>query len=83
MSPATITLLLLSFAIVMFVLERIPLAITSIILCLSLVLTGVLDVKEAFTGFIDPNVILFVDMFVIGAALFETGMAKKIGGLNN
>ncbi len=81
MSPATITLLLLSFAIVMFVLERIPLAITSIILCLSLVLTGVLDVKEAFTGFIDPNVILFVDMFVIGAALFETGMAKKIGGL--
>lgn len=81
MSPATITLLLLSFAIVMFVLERIPLAITSIILCLSLVLTGVLDAKEAFTGFIDPNVILFVDMFVIGAALFETGMAKKIGGL--
>lgn len=81
MNPATITLLLLSFAIVMFVLERIPLAITSIILCLSLVLTGVLDAKEAFTGFIDPNVILFVDMFVIGAALFETGMAKKIGGL--
>ncbi|KUQ13480.1 SLC13 family permease, partial [Klebsiella aerogenes] len=43
--------------------------------------TGVLDLKQAFAGFIDSNVILFVAMFVVGGALFETGMANKVGGV--
>ncbi|GHB24449.1 membrane transport protein [Pseudovibrio japonicus] len=81
MSPTTITLLLLLFAIVMFVWERIPLALTSMIVCISLILTGVLDPAEGFAGFVNNNVILFVDMFIIGGALFRTGMASEIGGL--
>ena len=79
MSPATITLLFLLFAIVMFVWEKIPLGVTSMIICVGLVVTGVLDWKTAFAGFIDSNVILFVAMFIVGGALFETGMANKIG----
>ena len=81
MSPATITLLFLLFAIVMFVWEKIPLGVTSMIICVGLVVTGVLDWKTAFSGFIDSNVILFVAMFIVGGALFETGMANKIGGV--
>ena len=81
MSPATITLLFLLFAIVMFVWEKIPLGVTSMIICVGLVVTGVLDFKTAFAGFIDSNVILFVAMFIVGGALFETGMANKIGGI--
>ena len=81
MSPSTITLLFLLFAVVMFVLEKIPLGVTSMIVCCGLVVTGVLDVKTAFAGFIDSNVILFVAMFIVGGALFETGMANKIGGI--
>ena len=81
MSPAIITLLFLVFAIVMFVSEKIPLGLTSMIICVGLVITKVLDWKDAFSGFIDSNVILFVAMFVVGGALFETGMANKIGGL--
>ena len=80
MSPSTITLLFLLFAVVMFALEKIPLGVTSMIVCIGLVVTGVLDVKTAFAGFIDSNVILFVAMFIVGGALFETGMANKIGG---
>ena len=64
MSPATITLLFLLFAIVMFVWEKIPLGVTSMIICVGLVVTGVLDWKTAFAGFIDSNVILFVAMFI-------------------
>ena len=79
MSPSTITLLFLAFAVVMFVLEKIPLGLTSMIVCIGLVLTGVLDAKTAFSGFIDSNVILFVSMFIVGGALFETGMANKVG----
>ena len=48
MSPSTITLLFLAFAVVMFVLEKIPLGLTSMIVCIGLVLTGVLDAKTAF-----------------------------------
>lgn len=81
MSPSTITLLFLVFAVIMFVTEKIPLGLTSMIVCVGLVVTGVLDVQTAFSGFIDSNVILFVAMFIVGGALFETGMANKIGGL--
>ncbi|MDD3253322.1 MAG: SLC13 family permease [Lachnospiraceae bacterium] len=81
MSQATITLLFLAFAIVMFVWEKIPLGVTSMIVCIGLVVTGVLEWKAAFAGFIDSNVILFVAMFIVGGALFETGMANKIGGV--
>lgn len=81
MSPAIITMLFLLFAIIMFVWEKIPLALTSMIVCIGLVLTGVLDSKAAFTGFVNNNVILFVAMFIVGGALFETGMANKIGGI--
>ncbi len=81
MSAATITLLFLLFAIIMFVTEKIPLGLTSMIVCVGLCVTGVLDVKTAFSGFIDSNVILFVAMFIVGGALFETGMANEIGGI--
>ena len=81
MNPTTITLLFLFFAVVMFVFEKIPLGVTSMIVCCGLVVTGVLDVKTAFAGFIDSNVILFVAMFIVGGAFFETGMANKIGGI--
>lgn len=81
MSPTTITLIFLAFAVVMFVTEKIPLAVTLMIVCIGLVITGVLNVNDAFSGFINSNVILFVAMFIVGGALFETGMANEIGSL--
>ncbi len=81
MSPVAITLSLLLFSIVMFVWEKIPLAATAMIVCIVLVVTGIFDVKTAFAGFINQNVILFVAMFVVGGALFETGVTDKIGGI--
>lgn len=81
MSPSTITLLFLAFAIVSFIFEKIPLGLTATIVALGLNLTGVLDAKTTFAGYVNSNVILCVGMFVVGQALFETGMANKIGGL--
>ena len=37
--------------------------------------------ENSICRFIDSNVILFVAMFIVGGALFETGMANKIGGV--
>ena len=81
MSQTTITLLFLVFAIVSFILEKIPLGLTASICALGLTLTGILDVSTTFSQYVNSNVILCVGMFVVGQALFETGMANKIGGL--
>jgi len=81
MSTQTITIGFLLFAIVMFAWEKIPLWVTAMIVAVGLSVTGVLEPKEAFAGFTDTNVLLFIAMFIIGAAFFETGMAQKVGGL--
>ena len=81
MSQTTITLIFLAFAVISFILEKIPLGLTATIVALGLNLTGVLDVKATFAGYVNSNVILCVGMFVVGQALFETGMANRIGGV--
>ena len=81
MSQSTITLLLMVFAMVMFLWNKIPVSVTAMIMPVALVLTGILTPAEAYSGFVNNNVILFTAMFVIGGTLFSTGMAHKIGGL--
>lgn len=81
MSQTTITLLFLAFTIISFVLEKIPLGLTATICALGLTLTGVVDASTTFAQYVNSNVILCVGMFVVGQALFETGMANKIGGV--
>src|SRR5699024_3729574 len=65
----------------MFAWEKIPLAITAMIVAVGLTLVGVLEPEEAFAGFVDGNVLLFMAMFIVGAAFFDTGMAQKVGGV--
>lgn len=81
MSGITITILFLVFAMVMFFWEKIPVWITAMIVLVGLILTDILEPKEAFAGFTDTSVLLYIAMFIVGAALFETGAATKIGGL--
>ncbi|MED0653082.1 SLC13 family permease [Anoxybacillus geothermalis] len=79
MSEVFITLFFLVFAIVMFVWEIIPLSITAMIVAVGLTVSGVLEPADAFAGFVNENVLLFMAMFIVGAAFFETGMAQKVG----
>ncbi len=81
MSPQIITLIFLVFAVVMFAWEKIPLSITAMIVAIGLSLTNVLTPAEAFSGFVNSNVLLFMGMFIVGAAFFDTGMAQRVGGI--
>lgn len=81
MEKQLITLIFLVFAVVMFAWEKIPLWVTAMIVAVGLAATKVLEPNMAFAGFTDSNVLLFIAMFIIGAALFETGMAQKVGGI--
>ena len=50
----------------------IPIAVISSGIMIALILTGVRTPGEAFSGFINTNVVMFVAMFVIGAGLTKT-----------
>lgn len=77
--PAFLTLGVLGVAALLFATEIIPLAVTAMSATIALGLLGVLSPKEIFSGLSNPTVVLFAGMFVIGAAMFKTGLAQTIG----
>lgn len=79
MDPAILTLCVLGVAAILFATEIIPLAVTAMSATIALGLLGVLGPKEIFSGLSNPTVVLFAGMFVIGAAMFKTGLAQTIG----
>ena len=79
MDPAIITLCVLAVAAFLFVTELIPLAVTAMAACTALGILGVLPSKEVYAGLSNSTVVLFGGMFVIGAAMFKTGLAEAIG----
>ena len=79
MSPAVISLLILALCIVLFITRPIPNAATACLGCLLFVLTGVCDVKDAFSGFSNTTVLLMFGMMVVGIAMMDTGVAAIIG----
>jgi len=81
MTPATITLLILAVAAVLFITELIPLAVTAMSVAVALILTKVMDATTTLNYLANSNCILFAGMFVVGAGLFETGVAKQIGDM--
>ena len=58
--------------IIAFATGKVPFSVISSGIILALVLTGIRTPAEAFSGFINTNVIMFVAMFVIGAGLTKT-----------
>ncbi|MDI9519175.1 MAG: SLC13 family permease [Erysipelotrichaceae bacterium] len=74
-----ITLGMLIFAMIMFFTEKIPVWVTSMIVLVIFIVTGILEPRAAFSGFTDSSVLLFMALFIIGDAIFLTGLAQKIG----
>ena len=64
MTPLQITLLILLVTIIAFATGKIPFSVISSGIILALIITKVRTPAEAFSGFINTNVIMFVAMFV-------------------
>ena len=79
MSPAVKCLILLAVVALLFVTELIPLAITAMGGAIACGLLGFIPAKQVFSGLSNSTVVLFAGMFVVGAAMFYTGLAQKIG----
>jgi di/tricarboxylate transporter len=72
-------LLILAGGLYLFVSERLRVDVTAMLLLLALVLTGVLDAKQALSGFASEPAIIVAAVFVISGGLAATGITERLG----
>ena len=75
-----ITLAILAVSAVFFALGRIRSDIVALCALLLLLFCGILTPEEALSGFSNPVVVMMVGLFVVGGAIFQTGLAKMVSG---
>ena len=78
LTPFNITIIILAVSAVFFMSGKIRADLVALCTMLSLMLLGILDPEEALAGFSDKVVIMMVGLFVVGAGIFRTGLAKVI-----
>ena len=75
-----ITLVILAVSAVFFALGRVRSDIVALCALILLLFFGILTPEEALAGFSNPVVIMMVGLFVVGGAIFQTGLAKQVSG---
>ena len=73
------TLAILIVTAILFAVGRVRSDIIALCALICLLLTGHLTVAEALSGFSSPVVIMMAGLFIVGGAVLQTGLAKKIG----
>lgn len=81
MEASHLVIALLVMAVVIFATEKVSVDVVTLALLAVLVLSGVLRVDEAFAGFSNDVIIMLGSIFIIGAAMRETGMLDRMGAL--
>ncbi len=74
-----LTLAILMAMLVLFVSNRLRLDLVALMGLLALTLSGLVTTGEALAGFADPVVLMIAALFVVGAGLFQTGVADALG----
>ncbi|MGD8736330.1 MAG: SLC13 family permease [Anaerolineae bacterium] len=71
---------ILAVAILLFVSERLRVDVVALIVLVALVLTGLVTIEEAFSGFASPAVIVVWAVFIVSGGLTRSGVADLIAG---
>jgi len=72
---ALLTLALLLATVAALASQRLRPDVTALLATLFLVVSGVLEAGEAFSAFGQPVIVIVASIYIIGAALYETGVA--------
>lgn len=75
------TFIILFVTILLFISNKIRVDLVAMMALLALVITGILEPAEALAGFSNSVVIMIAGLFVIGASLLRTGLAKMAGNV--
>lgn len=79
-TPMWLTLIVLIVSIALFIWDRWRVDIVALGVLLSLAILGVVTPQEAVAGFSNNTLISFAALFVVGGAVFQTGLADLIAG---
>ncbi len=74
-----LTLAILVVAIVLFVTEWVRLDVVALGVMIALMLTGLVTTAQGLAGFANPTVIAIAALFIVGGAVFQTGLAAMLG----
>lgn len=74
------TLIILLISAAFFAAGKVRSDLVALCALTALLLTGILTPQEALSGFSNPVVLMMAGLFVVGGAIFQTGLAKKAGG---
>jgi di/tricarboxylate transporter len=77
-ADAAFTLLLLLATLLVMASQRFRTDLVALVVMTVLVLSGIVDPGAAFTAFGQPVIVIVACVYVLGAALFETGVANII-----
>lgn len=72
-------IIILIFTLILFIMDRLPIALTAMISAIAMALFGAMDYEEIYAGFASDLVMLVLGMLIVGRALFETGVVQIIG----
>lgn len=72
-------LLILAGGLYLFISERLRVDVSAMLILLALVLTGVLDSRQALSGFASEPAIIVAAVFVISGGLAATGITERLG----
>ena len=75
-----LTLSVLFIAAVMFAIGKIRSDVVALCALIVLMVAGILTPDEALSGFSNSVVIMMIGLFVVGGAIFQTGLAKMVSG---
>lgn len=76
---ALIVFVILAITVALFMSERLRLDVVALLALLALLLTGILTPAEGLAGFSNSAVIVIAALFVVGQAMFRTGLAERFG----
>ncbi|MFA9556807.1 SLC13 family permease [Evansella sp. AB-rgal1] len=80
-SDMQLVFLILAITTICFLVPRFRADLVAITALLSLLLTGLITVPEAFAGFSNSVVIMVAALFIVGEGVFQSGLAQKAGDL--
>ncbi len=80
MTPAILSVfVILVIAVVLFVTERLRVDVVALVMIVTLAVTGLVEPKQALSGFSNPAVITVIFVFILSGGLAQSGIAGMIG----
>lgn len=79
MTPAILSLIIFFICVGLFIWNKLPISVVSLLGLTAMILTGVVKFTDGFKNFGCSTIVLICAMMVVGKATFNTGLAKLVG----